>query len=111
MLRNALFGFCVLVSGVSCAANRDGDIEYFKATMNHSVGKSIGLWGNGGFGPPSLIATQSIDDKKEKYIYRVDKSGCEWFFTVDKRSKLVLAWGYISRPDKCYVETNWLGPW
>ena len=100
----------VLVS-LTCCGGIEESRNYFKSVMDGSVGDSINIWGKGGFGPPGLIKKEPINKDIIKYIYRIEESGCEWFFVVRRNTDVVKSWGYLSDPDKCYLETDWFGPW
>jgi len=82
--------------------------EYFVSLVNDSVGKSIDS-GYHSYGPPGLIEKIPINNSTLKYTYRMDSTGCEWFYIVEADTHKISSWGYKSNPNKCYIKLKGLG--
>lgn len=75
---------------------RDECINQIAAT-----GHRCGWW------EPAVV--HRLNETTDEYIYRDEN--CEWAFEIDRQSRTVRSWRYISHPDHCYINTDWFGAW
>ena len=59
------------------------------------------------------IYTSIAWDIKANAIYIYTDSGrmCHPVYYVNKKTKIVESWSYVSSPDKCSMGFSWFGPW
>lgn len=93
-----LFLIVIIFSG--CATT-----SIFRDLRDYDIGRSVEL---SYLPPPYKIIPSSIDH--DKYLYQ-DKGECEFYYMVNKKTKKIESWDYISSPEKCKTGLNWLGPW
>jgi len=97
---NKILYFFILVLILCGCASR----SYFVRYRNYDVGRSVDL----SYDTPSKIIP--YNEEQDKYIYEC-KNGCKFAYYVNKKTKIVESWEYISSPDKCSLGLNWVGPW
>jgi len=80
-----------------------GDRIAFRNMMDDSVGRK----------EINYTALESVADYGERIrkVIKYSESNCSFYVDIDKPSGKTLAWGYLSDPGNCYLETNYLGPW
>lgn len=101
-MNGRIFLIALLVIGsCGCASRKD-----FIRSCDYDVGKAI--WQAG---VPDPVSIEPVDDRMSRYIFEYEKSGCRWAYIVDNQTKQVLSWQFISDPKRCYVTTDYLGPW
>ncbi len=93
-----LFLITIFISGCATAS-------IFKDLRNYDIGRSVDL---AYLPPPYKIIPYSVNE--DKYLYK-DNGKCEFYYVVNKKTKIVESWDYISSPDKCKTGLNWLGTW
>ena len=86
--------------------------EYFVSIMDSHIGKSDYSLINT-FGAP--VREEPFDSYTLKYVYEMQSNGesgedahCIWYALVDKWSREVKQWDFISSPEKCYFVTRGL---
>ena len=99
------FFILVLVSCGCAGAKFENSSSRFVNDRNYDVGRSVN-WSYAM--PPSKIF--SYNEKKDEYLFE-GKNGCQWVYYVNKETKIVESWGFLSSPDKCQTGLNWFGPW
>ncbi len=98
-MRKILF-LCILTfTCSSCAANSN-----FVEVRNMYVGRKVS-WDPKM--PPKISSHNSTQDE---YLFE-SKDGCQWVYYVNKETKIIESWAYVSSPDKCTLGYNWFGPW
>lgn len=95
---------CCLVAGCASMETRR---QNFRIERDECIGQIAAIGHRCGWWEPSTI--RIIDEHTEEYQYRDD--ACEWVFEIDRATKVVRSWRYISQPDRCYIKTNWFGAW
>lgn len=100
-----LFSFILVLLFCGCASaygNKDRFIRY----RDYDVGRSVDL----SYATPSKILP--YNETQDKYLFEA-KGGCEWAYYVNKETKIVESWEYVSSPDKCSTKVSWFGgsPW
>lgn len=86
-----------------CAAINHGK-SYFVRVRDYDVGRSVDL----SYDKPTKIVPHS--PTQDKYIYEL-KNGCSWAYYVNKTTRVVESWEYISSPEKCELGADWFQPW
>ena len=98
-MRNSLFSFILLFTFFGCATN-----SHFIEYRNYDVGRKV----DESFTPPPKMKL-SYNATQDEYLYELD--GCRWVYYVNKETKIIESWAYISSSDKCTLGYNWFGPW
>ncbi|MCA9408606.1 MAG: hypothetical protein H6755_05980 [Candidatus Omnitrophica bacterium] len=83
-----------------CATNK-----MFVEYRNYDVGRNVNL---AYLAPAENI--DEIDQNKDRYLFKWDND-CEFVYFVNKKTKVVESWEYVSPPDKCKMGLDWFGPW
>ena len=100
-MRKCLYLFIMVFIFNGCATNA-AFVEY----RNYDVGRSIEV----SLVPPP-IKISSHNETQDKYLFQTE-DGCQWVYYVNKETKIVESWKYISSPDKCSLGTAWFNvPW
>ena len=100
-MRNLLF-FCILfLSFVNsgCATNAN-----FAEVRNMYVGRKV----NWPSDVSPIITSHNLT--QDEYLFET-KDGCQWVYYVNKETKIIESWAYVSSPNKCTLGYNWFGPW
>lgn len=96
-MNKLLYCFILALMFCGCATNARF-VEY----RNYDVGHSVDLsW----VPKPSKISSYNQD--QDKYLFEWN-NGCKFVYYVDKKTKNVESWEYVSPPDKCSLGYNWL---
>jgi hypothetical protein len=77
----------------------------FRVEMDSSVGQKLGSQVRG-----EVLSVRELGSTSQEIHYGVE-DGCQWVFEVDRDSRVILAWRFVSEPAKCYYKTDWFGPW
>lgn len=89
-----------------CTYDKHTLFEYY---VQGTVGKVIDLWGTelgkGGYGPPGLLGVQEKSKEIVSYVYGKGDL-CRWSFDVEKNSRKIIRWEYISKPELCILEAG-----
>lgn len=98
-MNKILFFLILVVMFCGCATN-----AHFVRDKNYDVGRSVDLcW----YSPSKIIP---LNQDQDKYLFERD-NGCKWAYYVNKKTKIVESWEYISSPDKCQTGVGWFKPW
>ncbi|MCK6371226.1 MAG: hypothetical protein L6Q83_07855 [Gammaproteobacteria bacterium] len=55
---------------------------------------------------------RTLDERNDEYLIASDHMGrCRWSYIVDRATRRVIGWRYVSGEDNCYNRIDWLGPW
>ena len=98
-MRNSLFSFILLFTFFGCATNSN-----FVEVRDMYVGSKVS-WDSKA--PPKISSHNSIQDT---YLFE-SENGCQWVYYVNRETKIIESWAYVSSPDKCTLGYNWFGPW
>ncbi len=92
--------FCILIFLYSgCATNAN-----FLEVRDMYIGSKV-TWDPRV--PPKISSYNSTQDE---YLFE-SEGGCQWVYYVNKETKIIESWAYVSSPDKCTLGYNWFGPW
>lgn len=91
--------FLVLLIG-GCTTN-----AFFVRDRDYDVGRNVGVV----YGVLTKIIPYT--ENQDKYLFEANKGRCQWVCYVNKKTKIVESWEYISSPDKCKSGIDWLSPW
>lgn len=82
------------------------DNDRFARSRSYDVGRRVDL---SPAMPPSKI--DSYDEYSNSYYFKIGE--CEWVYYVNKETKIVESWQYVSPPDKCLEKVDWFSgrPW
>lgn len=98
-------GAFILVLLFCGCASAYGKKDRFIRHRDYDVGRSVDL----SYAVPSRIL--SHNEIQDKYLYE-SEGGCEWAYYVNKETKVVESWEYVSSPDKCSMGVGWFNkPW
>jgi uncharacterized protein YxeA len=101
-----LFFLILILVFCGCAgAKFENSKDRFVNTRNYDVGRSVD---RSYAMPPAKIS--SYNEKQDKYLFE-GKDGCQWVYYVNKETKVVESWEYVSSPDKCSLGIGWFNPW
>ena len=92
-----IFIFTFMFCG--CATN-----ALFVQYRDYDVGRNVDL----SYDKPSKVISYNLN--QDKYLYETE-NGCQWVYYVNKETKIIESWEYVSSPDKCTLGYNWFGPW
>ena len=96
-MNKLLYCFILALIFCGCATNARF-VEY----RNYDVGRSVDLsW----VPKPSRISLHNQD--QDEYLFELG-SGCKFVYYVNKKTKNVESWEYISSPNKCSLGYNWV---
>lgn len=88
-----------------CAgATLENSKDRFVNDRNYDVGRSVDL---SYAMPASQVSSQN--EKQDRYLFK--NNVCEWVYYVNKNTKVVDSWEYVSSPDKCSTGLDWFGIW
>jgi len=87
-----LYSF-VLVGCISFNAKR----TLFINTRNYDIGRKIDV-----VPVPDPIEIKAISVDHEIYVFQYVNTGCRWCYIVDKSTKEIISWEYLSNSDLCY---------
>lgn len=93
-----LFLITIFLSG--CAT-----VSLFKDLRDYDIGRSVEL----AYLPPA-DKILPYSESSDKYLFK-GNGECEFSYIVNKQTKIVESWEYISSPEKCKTGLNWLGQW
>lgn len=94
--------FVILIfSLLGCASTK-----MFVEERNYDVGRKVDF---AYLADP--IEITSYDEKLDKHLYSWDNSKCKFYYLVDKETKIVESWHYISEVKNCMLGFDWFGPW
>ena len=96
----AIFYFITLVL-IFCGC---ATVSNFESIRNYDVGRDVNLV------YASSPKIEAYNTTQDKYVYERN-DGCKWAYYVNKKTKKVESWEYISSSDKCATGFNWFGPW
>lgn len=105
-LGRVVLGLTIVCMTAGCASI-ELQRQYFKDERDRCIGQIAALGHRCGWWEPAAV--RAIDEHTEEFQYRDED--CEWTFEVDRESKVVKSWHYISDPARCYIKTDWLGAW
>lgn len=92
----------ILVFSAGCSVNAKESV--FVSERNYDVGRSVDLI----YVKPSKVLSYSV--AQDKYFFEWD-NGCKFTYYVNKSTKKVESWEYISSPEKCTLGFAWGSPW
>ena len=98
-MRKFLF-LCILTFTCSSCASNSNFVEVRNTYMGGKVN-----WDPKN--PPKISPHNLTQDE---YLFET-KDGCQWDYYVNKATKIIESWEYVSSPDKCTLGYNWAGPW
>jgi hypothetical protein len=81
--------------------------ESFIGDRDYDVGRNV----DHVYATPSEILP--CNETQDKYIYESNNGKCKWAYYVDKETKIIEKWEYMSSPNECSVGVDWFGgnPW
>ena len=77
-----------------------------QSLLDQSVGESIAVFRGG-----KPTAVRSVGSAVDEYLYDSDQTGCRIALIVDKQTKIIKGWRYLSDPDLCRVKHEFGHPW
>ena len=77
-----------------------------QALLNQSIGESIAVFRGG---QPTEV--RSVGPAVDEYLYDSNQTGCRVALTVDKQTKIIKGWRYLSDPELCRVKHEFGHPW
>ena len=77
-----------------------------QSLLDQSVGQSIAVFRGG-----KPTAVRSIDPAVDEYLYDSNQTGCRVALTVDKQTKIIKGWRYLSDPELCREKHEFGHPW
>jgi hypothetical protein len=105
-LKHVILGLMIFCITAGCASIETGR-QNFKNDRNECVGQIAAMGHRCGWWEPKIV--REIGENTDEYVYQ--SGDCEWAFEIDRKTKVVKSWRYISSPDLCYIEIDWLGAW
>lgn len=100
MNMNKIFYFFILTF-IFCGC---ATITNFVTERDYDVGRSVDLI----YDKPSKIVP--YNQTQDKYLFECN-NGCKFAYYVNKETKVVESWEYISSSDKCSLGQKLFGPW
>ena len=97
---NSLFILILIFIFCGCATN-----SHFIEYRNYDIGRNV----DESF-TPSPRKKSFHNPIQDKYLYE-SENGCQWVYYVNKETRIIESWAYVSSPDKCTLGYNWWGPW
>lgn len=98
-MNKVLYSFILVLIFSGCATYAN-----FVNERNYDVGRSVDL----SYARPLKVI--SHNQNQDKYLFEW-KDGCKWAYYVNKETKIVESWEFISFPDKCSSGGYyWFGP-
>lgn len=82
----------------------NSDINRFIRYRDYDVGRSVEL----SYQTP--IDVFPYTQTQDKYLY-MGEGDCRWIYFVNKETKIVESWQYVSAPEKCSMKVDWGGIW
>ncbi len=74
--------------------------------LNQSIGESIDVFRGG---KPAEV--RSGESALDEYLYGSNKTGCRVALIVDKHTKIIQGWRYLSDPGLCRVRNEFGHAW
>lgn len=99
------FLYCITLVLMFCGcagATLENSKDRFVNDRNYDVGRNVDL---SYAAPASQIS--SYNENQDKYIFEND--ACSWIYYVNKSTKIVESWEYVSLPDRCSTGLDWFG--
>ncbi len=101
---NKFLYFCILVlMFCGCSTTANGN-NLFVSERDYDIGRSVDVV------PLTPSKTSSHNLYQDKYLFEWD-SGCKFVYYVNKKTKIVESWNYISSPAKCSMGFDLFSPW
>ena len=91
----------IMLSGCSILGSGK---NLFEDERNYDIGRSVDL----SYAMPAEHIS-SYNENQDKYLFK--QGGCQWVYYVNKNTKVVESWEYVSSPDKCSMGLDWFGIW
>jgi hypothetical protein len=99
-----LFSLILVLMFCGCVSASGGKNRFFRS-MDYNVGRNIEL------SHDTPIKISSHNKTQDRYLFDWE-NGCSWVYYVNKETKIVESWEYVSSPDKCSMGVGWFGaPW
>lgn len=74
--------------------------KLFVEYRNYDVGRNVNV------APLESSKISSHNEFQDQYLFEW-KGGCKFIYYVNKETKVVESWEYVSSPDKCTMGYNW----
>lgn len=98
-----------LVTGCTTRARLAQD---FRNDRDRCVGELFMDRSSSNCGWLDVIEMRTLDERNDEYLIASDHMGrCRWSYIVDRATRRVIGWRYVSGEDNCYNRIDWLGPW
>jgi len=93
--------FLLLQELAGCVSTVD-----MQSMLNQSIGESITVFRGG---KPTEV--RSDEPTVDEYLYDSIQTGCRVALTVDKQTKIIKSWRYLSDPELCRVRSEFGHAW
>lgn len=96
----------------SACVSRESLSTTFRGDLDACVGKTF-------MDPTSWVCNWSdaigkreVNRTEDEYVIAPEYMGkCRWVYVVDRNSRRVTSWHYVSGKEDCYLRIDWLGAW